>query len=298
MTSENYDILSTLPQAEINVLDKGFVKIIDCMPRSVPQGLTCDYRIAQAARVSYGNGTKSINEDTGLIRYLMRHKHTTPFEKVVFEFHIKLPLFVFAQLVRHRTASINSLSARYSVMKDEFYLPKPEQVRGQSSTNKQGSSDQPDKEVEWFAQFLEDYCEDSYLNYEKALSDGVTREQARMILPQNLYTEIYWTINLHNLLHFLDLRLDNHAQYEIRVYAEAIYSIVQKLCPVTVTAFDDYSPMRGGMTLTRLELDSLRDGLKNTYDVVSESWFPKLATDNKREQLEWNDKLGRILGVL
>lgn len=213
----------------ITVLDKGFVRLVDW--------LGDDSRIVQAARVSYGDGTKTVREDAGLIDYLMRHQHTSPFEKVVFTFHLKLPLFVFAQLVRHRTASLNAQSARYSVMKDEFFLPRF--VRAQSTTNKQGSDgvviDQDEAR-----DLINIISEEGYASYEELLEKGVARELARVVLPQNLYTEVYWTQNLHNLFHLLKLRLDEHAQFEIQVYAAAIFDLVERIVPASVNSWANH----------------------------------------------------------
>lgn len=193
-----------------------------------------DARIVEAARVSYGNGTKTKREDQALINYLMRHEHMSPFEMVDFTFHIKAPIFVARQWFRHRTASVNEISARYSVMKDEFY--EPHQLRGQSKTNKQGSEDTIIEDG-FLVKEAYDYA---YEYYEMLIADGVAREQARMVLPVGMYTEFYWKQNLRNLLHFVKLRIDGHAQKEIRDYAQAIYGMIRKVTPIACEAFDEH----------------------------------------------------------
>ena len=220
---------------EFKVLDHGFVRLIDYMGG--------DDAIVQAARVSYGEGTKKVSEDRGLIRYLLRHKHTTPFEMVEFKFHVKLPIFVARQWIRHRSANVNEYSGRYSVMKAEFYRPLEEDIRYQSTVNKQGRSA---KEVpaELRKQFL-DHLDNSqielYKEYDQFVEEGLARELARVNLPLSMYTEWYWKIDLHNLFHFLRLRMDSHAQMEIRVYAEVMAEMVKAVCPVAYEAFTDYS---------------------------------------------------------
>lgn len=219
---------------EIKCLDKGFIRLVDYMGD--------DSSIVQAARVSYGKGTKTVNQDRGLIRYLMRHKHTTPFEMVEFKFHVKLPIFVARQWIRHRTANVNEYSGRYSEMTDDFYLPEITQIRPQSSNNKQGrSEDAFSSEVsENLKEKIKDYQLNAYGHYKDLLESGLAREISRINLPLSNYTEWYWKIDLHNLFHFLKLRLDSHAQYEIRVYAEAMAEIVKTAVPVAYEAFEDY----------------------------------------------------------
>lgn len=207
------------------------VKLVDCMPRE-----DLDAAIVQAARVSYGSGTKTINDDRALLRYLMRHKHTTPFEMVEFKFRIKCPIFVARQHMRHRTASVNEISARYSVITNEYYTPSP--FRSQSLVNKQGS-EEPMEDLEVYSWYVES-CEKAFQTYTKMLDKGVSRELARCVLPQSTYTEFYWKINLHNLLHYLKLRMDSHAQKEIQDLANMIYAVVKEKAPVTAEAFEDY----------------------------------------------------------
>lgn len=219
---------------EFPCLDKGFVRLIDVMGD--------DAAIVQAARVSYGAGTKKVNEDVGLIRYLMRHLHTTPFEMVEFKFHVKLPIFVARQWIRHRTANVNEYSGRYSEMKDEFYVPAIDQVRAQSATNKQGRADEafdPTVAERIRSGMLETQSR-LYGEYQHLLEADLAREIARINLPVSNYTEWYWKVDLHNLFHFLKLRIDPHAQYEIRVYGEAMAQIVKAAVPVAYEAFEDY----------------------------------------------------------
>jgi thymidylate synthase (FAD) len=284
-----YDVMLNLPAREIKCLDLGFVELVDVMPRLVPEDQkTADYAIVQAARVSYGNGTKSVNEDRGLIRYLMRHVHTTPFEMIEFKFHCKMPIFVARQWIRHRTANVNEYSGRYSVMKEEFYYPDEDNLRQQSKTNKQGGDDKIDNlTASEFLNYLHDLCEGSYKRYTDYLDKGIAREQARMILPLNLYTEWYWKIDLHNLFHFLGLRCDTHAQWEIRVFAEAMLSLIQPIVPVAVEAWNDYHDHRGAMKLTKLEMEAIN----NTF---AGQKVKGLSSDNKREQAEWIAKAARM----
>ncbi len=248
---------NTVPEAEqiidqpVPVLDKGFVRLVDYMGS--------DARIVQAARVSYGEGTKTFREDKGLIDYLLRNQHTSPFEQVHLTFHCKMPIFVARQWVRHRTAKLNEISGRYSVMKDEFYVPEPDAVAFQSTDNKQGRSspDQVPEEMKAKVRtVLEQGQKQSYSEYEALLDDGVARELARINLPLSLYTEWYWTMDLHNLFHFLALRLDPHAQLEIRVYAEAVLKLVRAVAPVAVEAFENH--ILGGVRFNRQELEALR----------------------------------------
>lgn len=235
---------------EIKVLDHGFVRLVDHMPRE-----NLDNSIVQSARVSYGDGTTTSRGDTGLIRYLMRHWHTTPFEMVEFKFHIKMPLYIARQHLRHRTASVNELSARYSVVPKEYY--NPETLRGQSEVNHQGSEGEvtiPEEKRTAVSHHLEQ----SFELYEDLLENGCCREQARGNLPQSTYTEFYWKINLHNLMHYLHLRMDSHAQKEIREFANAIYTLVEPLVPITMKAFTDFRV--NAMHLSGPEIESLKTG--------------------------------------
>lgn len=244
---------------EIKCLDKGFVRLVDYMGD--------DSSIVQAARVSYGKGTKTKRADRELIRYLMRHRHTSPFEMVEFKFHVKLPIFVARQWIRHRTANVNEYSGRYSEMKDEFYVPELEQIRPQSTSNRQGRSDNPiDKEVAKKVQNIFEKAHASlYSEYKWLISIDLARELARINLPLSTYTEWYWKIDLHNLLHFLKLRLDTIAQYEIRVYAEKIIELIEPIVPITIEAFRDYS--LNAINFSAQELAVLKDMLlKNSLN--------------------------------
>ena len=233
---------------EIKVLDKGFVRLVDYMGG--------DARIVQSARVSYGEGTKTVRQDRGLIHYLLRHAHTSPFEQVQLTFHAKMPIFVARQWVRHRTARLNEISGRYSVMRDEFYVPAPENVCAQSDSNKQGRAEAlPLEEALAVIAGLEREQRETYANYEKLLERGVARELARVNLPNSLYTEWYWQIDLHNLFHFLRLRMDAHAQYEIRVYAEAMATCARAVAPLAYEAFEEY--VLGAVSFSRAECQAL-----------------------------------------
>jgi len=212
-----------------------------------------DSAIVQAARVSYGAGTKSVSDDLALIRYLMRHKHTTPFEMVEFKFHIRAPIFVARQWLRHRTASVNELSARYSVVQDDFFLPV--ELRKQSLNRGQGGED-PYPEGDLLLLKQKASCDLAFHTYEELITKGVSRELARTHLPQSTFTEFYWKINLHNLLHFLKLRVDDHAQKEIRDLALKVLELIKPIVPVTCEAFEDF--VLGSVTLSRVEIEALR----------------------------------------
>ncbi|MBA4311861.1 MAG: thymidylate synthase (FAD) [Chlorobiaceae bacterium] len=238
---------------EFKCLNAGFVRLVDFMGG--------DESIVQAARVSYGKGTKSVNEDRILLRYLMRHMHTTPFEMVELKFHVKLPIFVARQWIRHRTANVNELSGRYSIMKDEFYVPSADTIKRQSINNKQGRSDEeisPELQQKILSILLQDQ-QTSYNHYEELLNDNIARELARVNLPLSLYTEWYWKIDLHNLLHFLHLRMDKHAQFEIRIYAETMGEIVKRIAPMAWEAFEDY--VFYGERFSKAELKVIADHL-------------------------------------
>lgn len=219
---------------EFQVLDKGFVRLVDYMGG--------DQRIVQSARVSYGAGTKSYREDRGLINYLMRNDHTSPFEQVVLTFHIKMPLFVARQWIRHRTARVNEISGRYSVMEDEFYIPAGDDIAYQSSDNKQGRSLEPvppDEQLKLQGEIVGQQKR-AYKDYLSHLECGLARELARINLPLSLYTQWYWQIDLHNLFHFLKLRMDGHAQLEIRRYAYQIFEMAKKVTPLATEAFEEH----------------------------------------------------------
>ena len=249
------------------VLDSGFVRVIDYMGD--------DDAVVQGARVSYGRGTRQVSSDRGLIRYLMRHRHTTPFELCDLKLHVRAPIFVARQWFRHRTASINEYSGRYSVLEREFYLPDADQVATQSATNRQGRGETADAETARATiETLRHEASRSYDAYLAMLNqdedgapldparEGLTRELARTTLPVSIYTQFYWKVNLWNLLHFLDLRADSHAQYEIRVYAEAILDIVARWVPTVHEAFHDY--VRNAAPLSAQQLALVRAALASS----------------------------------
>ena len=239
---------------EFPVLDKGFVRLVDYMGG--------DARIVQAARVSYGEGTKTVREDAALIDYLLRNEHTSPFEQVVLTFHVKLPIFVARQWVRHRTARLNEISGRYSVMKDDFYVPVPEDLALQSADNKQGRSEDPlpPEEADEIRGKMEGDQKSAYASYRSLVDRGLAREIARIDLPLSLYTEWYWQIDLHNLFRFLVLRLDAHAQKEIRAYAAVLLDLTRRVAPSAVGSFERH--MLNGTRFSGLEMDALRRMLK------------------------------------
>ncbi len=244
--------MSDLPKDAIKCLDKGFVRLVDSMGG--------DDAIVQSARVSYGKGTSKLSQDRGLIRYLMRHRHTTPFEMVEFKFHCKMPIFVARQWVRHRTANINEYSLRYSEARDEFYYPNPDHIEFQSSINKQGRMGEVDSDLKKKVQnYFKEISERSFEIYSELNEAGVARELARAILPVNLYTEWYWKNDLHNLLHFIGLRSDGHAQYEIRVFSDAMASFVKEVAPFAWEAYQDY--VVKGMRFSKIEQSILEQKL-------------------------------------
>lgn len=230
-------------------VNNGFVRLVDTMPSS-----NLDSAIVQAARVSYADGTKTSRSDEGLIRYLMRHWHNTPFEMVEFKFHIKMPIFVARQHLRHRTASVNEMSARYSVIPEDFFVP--EEYRTQSKTNKQSSEGKLELD-NTLAAAPKEVCEQAFSIYKDLLEEGCCRELARCHLPQSTYTEFYWKINLHNLMHYLRLRLEPGAQKEIRDYAKAIYDLTKEKIPITMKAFEDYR--MNSIQLSGLEIDCIKN---------------------------------------
>lgn len=231
MAHSRSEAAEALLDRHVQVLDHGFVRLVDYMGG--------DDRIVQSARVSYGGGTKTVREDAGLIDYLLRNQHTSPFEQVVLTFHVKAPIFIVRQWVRHRTARMNELSGRYSVLHDECYLPGVDDVRFQSKTNKQGSSNE--KPSEELAQNVIDRLKNgqtlAFEDYHALLNDDIARELARINLPLSVYTEFYWQIDLNNLFHFLALRLHPHAQKEIRLYAEVLADAAKAVAPMAYEAF-------------------------------------------------------------
>ena len=254
--------MNEIPKDGIKCLDKGFVRLVDCMGG--------DDAIVQAARVSYGKGTSKVSQDRGLIRYLMRHRHTTPFEMVEFKFHCKMPIFVARQWVRHRTANINEYSLRYSEARDEFYYPDPKHIEFQSALNMQGRMGEVSDDLKQKVQdYFKEISERSFEIYSELNNAGVARELARAILPVNLYTEWYWKNDLHNLLHFIGLRSDDHAQYEIRVFSDAMAKSVKAAAPFAWEAYQDY--VIEGMRFSKIEQSLLEKKLPNrVIDDISE----------------------------
>lgn len=284
---EMYDVMNGDARQEIKCLDHGFVALVDAMPRFVPMGRTADFAAVQAARTSYGQGTKQVSEDTGLTRYLVSHHHNTPIEMIEFKFHLSMPIFCCRQWVRHRTASLNEYSGRYSVMPDKFY--RPDQIRGQNTINKQASEGLVDNlTASEFLLYLHD-AEDLYQQYESLLKHGVSRELARIGLPVSLYTEFYWKIDLHNLLHFLQLRMESpHAQEEIRIYAGAILRLIEPIVPVIIKAFFDYR--LNSISLSDPELAIIKElcTISLSNELISEQYKDSIS---KREMIEFLAKL-------
>jgi thymidylate synthase (FAD) len=271
---------------EFKVLDKGFIRLVDY--------LGSDDRIVQAARVSYGEGTRSYREDAGLIDYLLRHEHTSPFEQVVLTFHVKLPVFVARQWIRHRTARVNEMSGRYSIMKDEFYVPAASDLAAQSLDNKQGRSEEmmPEDQTRRIIASLEMEQKSSYEQYKKYVEDeNLAREIARINLPLSLYTEWYWQIDLHNLFHFLMLRLDSHAQKEIRLYAEVLLDITRAVAPRATESFERHK--LGAVRFSKPEIEELKQRL-STVQTIGDSSRKGLAGKDL-ERFEEKLKTGRQL---
>lgn len=275
----------------IPILDHGFIRVVDYMGD--------DAAIVQAARVSYGTGTKQVNQDKGLINYLMRHWHTTPFEMCEIKFHIKLPIFIARQWIRHRTANVNEYSARYSIMDKEFYIPTAENLAPQSKKNHQGRAEgEPltGAEAKQVLELLKKDSEQCYSDYEQMMNcdqegnildenrRGLARELARMNLTLNYYTQWYWKCDLHNLMHFLMLRADPHAQYEIRAYADAMIEIVKKWCPHAYEAFNEYR--MGAAHLSKTGAEVVKRALKGEKITQENSGL------GKREWEEFAAKFG------
>lgn len=288
---EDYDLKKD-PNC-IPCLDKGFVRLVEVMGG--------DHSIVQAARVSYGKGTKSVRADKALIHYLMQHRHTTPFEMVEFKFHCRMPIFVARQWIRHRTANVNEVSGRYSIMEECFWEPSADDLRKQSGTNRQGSTGEH-LEGEAAAKIIKEFQEEQkqlYQQYESYLGAGVAREIARANLPLSLYTEWYWKIDLHNLLHFLSLRLDPHAQKEIRVFAEAMATFVKKHCPIAWEAFEEH--FLNAVTFSQTEGKILSEVIQknNLWKEIETKRLEELkkeeATD-ARIQRELTDLKRRLIG--
>lgn len=273
------------------VLDHGFVRVIDYMGD--------DNAVVQAARVSYGRGTKKVTEDAGLIRYLMRHWHSTPFEMCEIKFHVKLPIFVARQWIRHRTANVNEYSARYSIMDKEFYIPARDQLSVQSTQNRQGRGDVlKEPEANRVLELLKRDSTQVYDAYQEMLNEdeagnktnpdreGLARELARMNLTLNYYTQWYWKTDLHNLMHFLRLRADDHAQYEIRVYADAMMQVLARWCPHTYTAFKEYR--MGGAHVSATGVNVVRRMIQGEKVAQEGSGLSKREWNELMEELGLN----------
>ena len=273
----------------MQVLDHGWVRCIDY--------LGDDAAIVQAARVSYGKGTKSVSQDEGLIRYLMRHWHSTPFEMCELKLHVKLPIFVARQWIRHRTANVNEMSARYSILDNEFYIPAPHDLAAQSQVNNQGRGTVlTGNEAQTVLDMLRDEAARSYSTYEELMREdpeagklGLARELARMNLPTNIYTQWYWKVDLHNLFHFLRLRADAHAQFEIRAYAEVICDIVKSWVPLAYRAFEDYR--MNAVTLSSMEIEALREYFAACQPDREHDGWPEPKGLSERESGEFFRKL-------
>lgn len=268
---------------EFPVLDKGFVRLVDY--------LGGDQRIVQAARVSYGEGTKSYREDAALIDYLWRHEHTSPFEQVILTFHVKLPIFVARQWIRHRTARVNEISGRYSIMRDEFFIPESEALAPQSEDNKQGRADIPfdAQTASQMQDILKEGARLSYERYRQLLDLGLAREVARIALPLSLYTEWYWQIDLHNLFRFLVLRLDPHAQREIREYAKVMLEMARAVAPAATASFEQHTLQ--GVRFSGPEMEELRRRLGMKDGAAGEIALSKKELERFEEKL----KTGRQL---
>lgn len=272
----------------IQCLDHGFVYLIDYSGD--------DFSIVQAARVSYGQGTKKVSTDEGLIRYLMRHAHTTPFEMVEFKFHCKMPIFVARQWIRHRMASVNEYSGRYSEMLDEFYVPDRSALKKQSQGNRQGRGDDLSIDDQNFVlTMLKAEFGSQYRTYKKFLEIDLAKELARIGLSVSNYTQWYWKIDLHNLMHFLRLRLDDHAQYEIRVFGEAMARIVKDAVPMAYRAFEDYR--LHSLSFSRLELEILSQH-QWPMSIEKMTRVAEEGIKNKREREEFVAKLTRLNFVI
>lgn len=282
-------------ELKIHVLNKGFVRLVDCMPRLVPEGETCDYRVLEKARLSYSSNRqksdKNKEADRKLLRYLMRHQHLSPFESVRFEFDIKMPIFVARQFVRHRTISLNEISGRYSELDLGYYSPS--HWKTQSKANKQGGEEKFDEEKQCVLTDIHNIAINHADNaYKTLLSENVSKEDARLCLPVATYTQWYAQIDLRNLLHFLDLRCDSRAQHQSRAYANAMLDLVRDLAPVTVEAWEDYSTFRGATKLTADETTCLKKTLES-LDISMDDIISANSLTG-READEFDEKIKKI----
>lgn len=237
------DNVIDLSTKQINVGNAGFIKLVDCMPRVISQEckkLMCDFAIVQAARVSLDQGTKNVEQDSKLIDFLIKNKHTSPFEMVKFKFHVKCPIFIQRQWIRHRMANVNEISGRYSILKPDFYIPEKICVQGEFNKQMSGEEIKNPDVIDLFKTYIET-ANQQYSTYNKLIDMGVSKEMARIGLPLNMYTEFYWCIDLHNLLNFMRLRSAPNAQPEIRQYSNAIKELIRDLCPHTINSFEKYN---------------------------------------------------------
>jgi len=299
-SQENKTKRVTAPELEkilyeaLPVLDHGFIRVVDYMGD--------DTSIVQAARVSYGKGTKKVSTDSGLIKYLMRHWHSTPFEMCEIKYHVKLPIFIARQWIRHRTANVNEYSARYSILDKEFYLPEPNHLAAQSQNNRQGRGDVlKGEQAKKVLDLLKTDAEKTYENYEMMLNEkydgsvidenkvGLARELARMNLTLNTYTQWYWKTDLLNLMNFLRLRADDHAQYEIRAYADVMLDTVKKWVPITYEAFMDYRV--GGTEVSAKGKSVIQKLIKGQNITIEESGLSKREWNELMEAFDLKDKL-------
>ena len=280
MSRPEVEYMDEIIGKEIKVLDHGFIRVIDYMGD--------DAAIVQAARVSYGKGTKTVSEDVGLINYLMRHRHTTPFEMCEIKLHVKLPLFVARQWIRHRTGSFNEYSGRYSVMDKDFYTPSNENLGLQSTSNNQGREGRLDESVaNTSIGSIADHSKAAYFLYEDLLYNGVAREIARMVLPVNFYSQWYWKVDLKNLLDFLNLRTDPHAQYEIRVYADEIEKILRQWVPITYGAYKKH--MKDGVSFSSKAMKILKTLMAGDMVDQETSGLSKREWDEFTAQIGFKD---------
>tara|TARA_B100001250_G_C19797910_1_gene789653 strand:+ start:95 stop:1042 length:948 start_codon:yes stop_codon:yes gene_type:complete len=299
-SQKNYTKRVTSPELEkilyeaLPVLDHGFVRVVDYMGD--------DTSIVQSARVSYGKGTKKVSTDSGLIKYLMRHRHSTPFEMCEIKYHVKLPIFVARQWIRHRTANVNEYSARYSILDKEFYIPEKEHLAAQSKDNRQGRGSLINgKQADEILNMLKEDAQKNYNDYEKMLNEkydgsvidenkqGLARELARMNLTLNAYTQWYWKTDLLNLLNFLSLRADDHAQYEIRAYADVMIDSLKRWVPITYEAFMDYRV--GAMELSSKGKSIIKKMIKGETYKFEDSGLSKREWNELMESLGFKENL-------
>ena len=299
-SQKNFTKRVTSPELEkilyeaMPVLDHGFVRVVDYMGN--------DTSIVQSARVSYGKGTKKVSTDSGLIKYLMRHRHSTPFEMCEIKYHVKLPIFVARQWIRHRTANVNEYSARYSILDKEFYIPEKEHLAAQSKDNRQGRGTLINgKQADEILNMLKEDAQRNYDDYERMLNEkydgtvidekkqGLARELARMNLTLNAYTQWYWKTDLLNLLNFLSLRADNHAQYEIRAYADVMIDSLKRWVPITYEAFMDYRV--GGTEISAKGKEVIKKLMKGEKLDIDQSGLSKREWNELMEAFDLKDKL-------